>query len=100
VCQARSQLGFGVKAFDQFGGRQGASADQLERHRTVQAGLTGAIDGAHSAPGDLLDQFVIAEVPDAKGNRVGGLEWWRLPLRFIGGGFGGFRGGFLPSQVA
>ena len=43
-----------------------ALQDHLEGDDAVEADLPGLVDDAHAAAGDLLQQFVVAEVADAR----------------------------------
>ena len=63
--------------------------DHLQRHRAVEADLTGLVDDAHAASAQLSDQLVVAEVADAGALRqrrrraVGLLEVFGCSVRSI-----------------
>jgi len=42
-----------------------ADENHLERHFAIQAGLAGAVDDAHAAPGNLGGEFIVADGPPA-----------------------------------
>src|SRR5262245_44526508 len=52
---------FRPKTMDELARRQLAANDQLHGHRSSEAALTRAIDNAHSAPGNFIEQFVITK---------------------------------------
>ena len=54
---------FRPKTMDELARGKLAAQDQLQRHRSSEAALTRAIDNAHSALGNGIEQFVITEDP-------------------------------------
>ena len=64
MIQVRGGLGLGAKPLHVAAGGEVAGEDHLERHRAVERHLPRLVDDPHAAPGDLLQQFVVAEVAD------------------------------------
>jgi hypothetical protein len=66
------RLGLSVEALDfRFAGEL-AGQDHLEGDDSIEADLPGAIDDAHAAAGDLLEQLIVAEVADLGARRRDG----------------------------
>ena len=61
MAQVSSRLGFSAKPQDLLLAGELAGEDHLQRHRPVQADLAGAVNDAHAATGNFLQQFVIAK---------------------------------------
>lgn len=62
VLQCRGGGCFGAKTFDVLRTGQRAEWEQLHCDDAVETDLPGAIDNAHPAPSDFLQQFVIAKM--------------------------------------
>ncbi len=54
---------FRAKAFEKIGRGGIRCGDDFKGHRAVEADLPGAIDGAHAATCDRVDDFIVAETP-------------------------------------
>ena len=67
VVEVGGRLGLDVEAFDIGLGGELAGEDHLQRDGAVEANLPRPVDDAHAAPGDLLEQLVVAEVADGLG---------------------------------
>jgi hypothetical protein len=82
-------FGLGAKALHVRRGSELSGEDHLQGHRPVQANLPGAIDHAHAAAGDLLQQFVIAEVMQDRARRLDRFagrqgRWFRVGSKRLG----------------
>ena len=64
VVEIGGRFGLGVKTLYVFLTGQLPGQDHLQGHDSVETRLTGFVDDAHPAPGDLFEQFVVAEVAD------------------------------------
>ena len=62
MLQSGRRLGFGAEALHVCGAGQLAGKDHFDGNGAVEADLPGFINHAHAAAGDLLQQFVIAEI--------------------------------------
>ena len=63
MLERRRRRRFHPKTTDELARGKLAANDQLQRHLPSEAALTRAIDDAHSAPGNFIEQFVITEDP-------------------------------------
>ncbi len=70
MVEVGGRLGFGVEPSDFSLIGKLAGEDHLERNRAVEAHLPGAEDDPHAAAGDLANDLVVPEIPDA--GRLGG----------------------------
>jgi hypothetical protein len=61
MAQAPGGFSFGLKPFHKGSAGERAGQHHLERDNAVQPSLSGPIDHAHPAAGNLLEQFVVAE---------------------------------------
>ena len=59
--QVGNGLGFGMEAFDFRWGSEDACSDPLQRDWPVEADLARLVHDAHTAAGEQLLQFVVAE---------------------------------------
>ena len=66
-------LSFGVETFDFCRAGQQTRLNHLQRHRPVQADLTGLVHHSHATAGEYLEQFVITEASGQLG--VEGCRW-------------------------
>ena len=83
VIQIRCRLRFGVEPFHILLARQLTGQDHLQSDDPVQAGLPGAVDHAHRATGNFLQQLVVAEVTDSRARRwTNGLNHFERRSRF------------------
>jgi hypothetical protein len=64
--QTRRRRGFDAKPMDEFFARILAKQQQLDRHNSVEAGLSRFVDNAHAAARDFLQQLVITEMADVR----------------------------------
>ncbi len=81
MLQAGGGLGLVTKAFHFLGGGKPAFPDHFQGDDTVQADLPRPIHHAHSAAGNLLLQFVVAETTARTRQRGGSVPVdGRLPL--------------------
>ena len=80
VVEVGGELGFAAEPLPLRGACHRAREDHLERHRPPQRLLHGLVDDPHPAPGDLLEQEIIADLVLARrdgpavavGVRIGG----------------------------
>ncbi len=63
VLERRCRRRFRPKTMDELARGKLAAEDQLERNRSSEVALTRAIDNAHAAPGNFIEQIVITEDP-------------------------------------
>ena len=66
VVEVRRRLGLGVEPLDVTARGEAAGEDHLERDEPVERHLPRLVDDPHPAPGDLLQQLVVAEVADGR----------------------------------
>ena len=62
VVQPPGRFSLNVKALDQRRRGQLSGQNHLQRHRTIEAHLPGAIDHPHAAASDFFDQLIVAEI--------------------------------------
>src|SRR5262245_31077533 len=60
--KARRRFRFSLETLDQIGCGQRPCADELERYQSIEAELSRFEHDAHTAAGDLFEQFIIAEI--------------------------------------
>src|SRR5262245_20160599 len=63
MLERRRRRRFRPKTMDELARRQLTASDQLHRNRSSEAALARAINDAHSAPGNFIEQFVTSEDP-------------------------------------
>ena len=61
MLEARGGDGLGAKALEHRRSGKLAKQQHLDGDDAVEADLAGAVDDAHAAAGDLVEQFVVAE---------------------------------------
>ena len=66
MVEVGSSLGLSIKTPHVRGRSQLTSQDHLESDDAVQAYLPGLVDHAHAAAGDFFQQFIIAEIANAR----------------------------------
>src|SRR5947209_5137089 len=72
VLEVGGGFGLAQESLDLVRAGQGAGADQFDGHVTIQTRLPGLPDDPHAAPGDLFEELVVAEIPEAVPDLGGG----------------------------
>ena len=80
MVQVGRRFGFGAETGDLILVREITGAHELEGNEAVETDLAGAIDDAHAAPADFLQQFVVADVANAFRRPSG--DFGFLPMRW------------------
>ena len=70
VIEIGRRLGLGAKTLHVGSGGELAGQDHLESYDAIEADLPRFVDDAHAAAGKLLDQLVVAKVPQPRTRRT------------------------------
>ncbi len=98
----RGRLGFAEELSDLVVAGELAGTDHLQRDGAIEADLACAIDDAHAALGDFLEELVVAEAArglEMFGEARGSGERHRIFGRESGIGRGGMGGGAAASRT-
>ena len=73
MVEVGGQLGLASKPLAFLGGGHLARQDHLERDQPFQVLVSGLVDDAHAAAGDLLEHLVIADAAERRGSCPAGV---------------------------